>query len=570
MNKIYQFFDKFNKKELKEKETEVIDLFDKIFLDDNIDFCMRLLPHPLANNDIDQILEHIQKQEKVRQEKDFLRFHIYADGMHLYAFEDKDRSATHYFDISTITALLEVIGESYAHEKIALGIFAVPSIYDPDCAESDMEFSICHKNIEIQIEFKFAESENLKVKLEIIKLPSYMMPVADIAAASEPKPEYRFCFDPLALVSEPCFQRTEGLYFSFVEEPLPCKAKIKIVGVGGGGGNVVNRIIESGVRGIEFITVNTDVQALDNSKAPTKIQLGTKLTQGLGTGSNPLLGREAALQDTDKILQALEGADMVFVTAGLGGGTGTGAAPIIASLARSLDILTVGVVTKPFFVEGRKRMTQAEQGVSELRKCADTVITIPNSRLRAVKERISIMEAFRRADDVLLQAIQGISDLITVPGLINLDFADIRTVMKNRGVGLLGFGEARGKGAAVNAMKSAIESKFLDEYSIKGATSILTNIRCSRSTPLDDIEEAVAMMAKTSGENTDIYFGTSCSDLEEYVSLMFIATGDLAFSKSCFYQNLSNTTYSKHEHRSNEFCFFPYGNDNSRFNLMRE
>src|SRR5436309_8425171 len=230
----------------------------------------------------------------------------------------------------------------------------------------------------------------------------------------------------------------------FLDEPPITGARIKVIGVGGGGSNAVNRMIDEGIKGVEFIVANTDQQALNHSKAPMKIQLGSDLTRGLGAGSNPQVGREAALADTQKLLDVLEGSDMVFVTAGMGGGTGTGAAPIIAALAVELGALTVGVVTKPFAVEGKKRMTQAEEGIAELRGCVDTLITIPNSKLREVEEKITVMEAFRRADEVLLQAVQGITDLIITPGLINLDFADVTTVMKDKGVALMGIGSARG------------------------------------------------------------------------------------------------------------------------------
>ena len=239
----------------------------------------------------------------------------------------------------------------------------------------------------------------------------------------------------------------------FLDEPPITGARIKVIGVGGGGGNAVNRMIEAGIKGVEFIVANTDVQALNASKAPIKIQLGSELTRGLGAGADPNIGRQAAIEDTDKIMDVLEGADMVFVTTGLGGGTGTGAAPVIAALAIEMKALTVAVVTKPFLVEGKKRMKQADEGLAELRGCVDTIITIPNSKLKEVEEKISIIEAFRRADDILLQAVQGISDLIIVPGIINLDFADVKSVMQGMGVALMGIGRANGEGAAIKAMK---------------------------------------------------------------------------------------------------------------------
>src|ERR1044071_9185695 len=229
-------------------------------------------------------------------------------------------------------------------------------------------------------------------------------------------------------------QPGNGINIFIDDDPPITGARIKVIGVGGGGGNAVNRMIEAGIEGIEFLVANTDLQALKRSRAPIKIQLGGKLTKGLGAGANPDVGKNAALEDTEKIIEALEGADMVFVTTGLGGGTGTGAAPIVASLAAELGALTVAVVTKPFAFEGRKRMTQSERGLSDIKECVDTVITIPNERLLATLERgTSLFDAFRIADDILRQAVQGISDLITVPGLINLDFADVRTVMSGMG-----------------------------------------------------------------------------------------------------------------------------------------
>lgn len=319
--------------------------------------------------------------------------------------------------------------------------------------------------------------------------------------------------------------KNNGIKF-LIDEPPVTGAKIKVIGVGGGGSNAVNRMIEAGIKGVEFIVVNTDVQALNDSKAPMKIQLGSKLTRGLGAGSNPNVGRDAALEDHEKIINVLEGADMVFVTTGLGGGTGTGAAPVVASLAIELGALTVAVVTKPFTVEGKKRMAQAEQGLAELRGCVDTIITIPNSKLKEVEEKISIMDAFRRADDVLLQAVQGISDLITTSGIINLDFADVRAVMKGRGVALMGIGEAKGEGAAVKAMKSAIDSKLLEENSIKGAKGALINITSSKNTALNEIEDAIALIESEAHDEADIIWGTVFNDeMEDQVKITVIATG---------------------------------------------
>jgi cell division protein FtsZ len=312
----------------------------------------------------------------------------------------------------------------------------------------------------------------------------------------------------------------------FIDEPPITGARIKVIGVGGGGGNAVNHMIEAGIKGVEFIVANTDVQALNKSNASIKIQLGTNLTRGLGAGADPQIGRQAAIEDTEKIMDVLEGSDMVFVTTGLGGGTGTGAAPVIAALAIELNALTVAVVTKPFSVEGKKRMRQAEEGLAEMRGCVDTIITIPNSRLKDVEEKISVMDAFRRADDILLHAVQGISDLITVPGIINLDFADIKSVMQGMGVALMGIGYAKGDGASVAAMKSAIESKLLEENTIKGARGALINITGSKDMPLDEIEDAISLINEEADDDANIIFGTVFDeDLKDEVKVTVIATG---------------------------------------------
>lgn len=312
----------------------------------------------------------------------------------------------------------------------------------------------------------------------------------------------------------------------FLDEPQITGAKIKVIGVGGGGGNAVNRMIDAGIKNVEFIVANTDVQALNDSQAPIKIQLGSRLTRGLGAGADPGIGREAAIEDTEKIMDVLEDSDMVFVTTGLGGGTGTGAAPVIAALAIEMGALTVAVVTKPFSVEGKKRMEQSEKGLAELRGCVDTIITIPNSKLKEVEESITIKEAFQRADDILLQAVQGISDLITIPGIINLDFADVKSVMKGMGVALMGIGQAKGEGAAVAAMKAAIDSKLLEENSIRGAKGALINITGSENTPLNEIEDAIALVHDEAHEDANIIFGTVYNENEEdEVKITVIATG---------------------------------------------
>lgn len=312
----------------------------------------------------------------------------------------------------------------------------------------------------------------------------------------------------------------------FIDEPPITGARIKVIGVGGGGSNAVNRMIEAGIKGVEFIVANTDLQALNASKAPMKIQLGSKSTRGLGAGSNPEVGRQAALEDTEKLLDVLEDSDMVFVTSGLGGGTGTGAAPVVASLAMELGALTVAVVTKPFTVEGKKRMAQAEKGLAELRGCVDTLITIPNSKLREVEERITVLDAFKRADDVLLQAVRGITDLILTPGIINLDFADVTTVMRGMGVALMGIGSGKGEDAASIAMRAALDYKLLEENSIKGAKAALINVTGGPRMVLGEIEDAIGMIESESDDNADIIWGSVIKDdMDDEIRITVIATG---------------------------------------------
>jgi cell division protein FtsZ len=312
----------------------------------------------------------------------------------------------------------------------------------------------------------------------------------------------------------------------FIDEPPITGARIKVIGVGGGGSNAVNRMIDADIKGVEFIVANTDQQALNASKAPVKIQLGSKSTRGLGAGSNPEIGRKAALEDTEKLLDILDGSDMVFVTAGLGGGTGTGAAPVVASLAIELGALTVAVVTKPFMVEGKKRMAQAEKGLAELRGCVDTLITIPNSKLREVEERITVLDAFKRADDVLLQAVRGITDLIITPGIINLDFADITTVMRGMGVALMGIGSAKGEDAASFAMRQALDYKLLEENSIKGAKAALINVTGGPQMVLGEIEDAIGMIETEADDNADIIWGSVIrEEMADEIRITVIATG---------------------------------------------
>jgi cell division protein FtsZ len=322
-------------------------------------------------------------------------------------------------------------------------------------------------------------------------------------------------------------QPGNGINIFIDDDPPITGARIKVIGVGGGGGNAVNRMIEAGIEGIEFLVANTDLQALKRSCAPIKIQLGGKLTKGLGAGADPGIGRNAALEDTEKIIEVLEGADMVFVTTGLGGGTGTGAAPIIASLATELNALTVAVVTKPFHFEGRRRMLQADEGLRELRECVDTVITIPNERLLHTVERgVSLADSFKVADDVLRQAVQGISDLITVPGLINLDFADVKSIMAGMGLALMGAGRASGEHRAMEATQQAISSPLLEEATIEGAKGVLINITGGPDLTLYEVNEASSIIREAADPDANIIFGAVIDEtMRDEMKITVIATG---------------------------------------------
>lgn len=304
-------------------------------------------------------------------------------------------------------------------------------------------------------------------------------------------------------------------------------ASIKVVGIGGGGGNAINRMIEAGIQGVQFLVANTDLQSLKASQASVKLQIGEKLTRGLGVGGDPEKGRQSALEDTEKIIEALEGADMVFITAGLGGGTGTGAGPIIASLATELGALTVAVVTKPFRFEGRRRQRQAEQGLNELRECVDTVITIPNERLlNAVPKGTRFQESFRLVDDVLLQAVQGISDIITVPGLINVDFADVKAIMEGMGIALMGTGSATGDNRALEATQRAISSPLLEEASIEGAKGLLVNVSGGADLTLFEVNEAMSIIHDSADPDANIIFGAVLDErLTNEMKITVIATG---------------------------------------------
>src|SRR5438874_2352035 len=304
------------------------------------------------------------------------------------------------------------------------------------------------------------------------------------------------------------------------------KAKIKVIGVGGGGGNAVNRMIDARMEGVEFVAANTDLQALQMSQAAVKIQLGVKLTNGLGAGANPEVGRKGALEDADKIIEALEGADMIFVTAGLGGGTGTGAAPIIASLASEMGALTVAVVTKPFAFEGKRRKSQADRGLDELIESVDTTIVIPNEKLLAVAENAGFFESFKVADDILRQAVQGISDIITIPGIINRDFADVKAIMAGMGYAVMGTASARGERRALEAAQRAIASPLLEAGAIDGARGILINITGSSSLKLSEVNEASTIIQSAAHEDANIIFGAVLDEkMKDMVKITVIATG---------------------------------------------
>lgn len=303
-------------------------------------------------------------------------------------------------------------------------------------------------------------------------------------------------------------------------------ASIKVIGVGGGGTNAVNRMIEAKIQGVEFIAINTDGQALNRSNADIRLRIGDKLTKGLGAGANPEIGEQAALESKDELLGVLQGADMVFVTAGMGGGTGTGAAPLVAQIAKDLGALTVGVVTKPFLFEGRVRLSQADKGIVSLKDSVDTLITIPNERLlQIVDKNTSILDAFRMADDVLRQAVQGISDLITINGLINVDFADVKTIMSQAGSALMGIGVAKGENRAVEAAKAAVQSPLLDT-AIEGSKGVLLNITGSSNLSLYEINEAAAIVTEAADADANIIFGAVIDEtLGEEIRVTVIATG---------------------------------------------
>jgi cell division protein FtsZ len=315
--------------------------------------------------------------------------------------------------------------------------------------------------------------------------------------------------------------------FEIVEQQNSLAARIKVIGIGGGGGNAVNTMIGSRLSGVDFMVANTDAQSLQASQAPVRIQLGSMVTKGLGAGANPEIGRRAALEDQEQIREYLEGSDMIFITAGMGGGTGTGGAPVLARVARDVGALTVGVVTKPFIFEGKKRMHQAEEGIEELKASVDTLIVIPNQRLLSIAAKTTTMlEAFHKADDVLLQAVRGISDLIITPGLINLDFADVRTVMAEMGLALMGAAAASGENRAIEAAQKAISSPLLEDISIQGARGVLINITGGPDLCLHEVNEAASMIQEEAHDEANIIFGAVIDEtMTDEIRITVIATG---------------------------------------------
>jgi cell division protein FtsZ len=343
--------------------------------------------------------------------------------------------------------------------------------------------------------------------------------IMDFVAAEEGSP------GAIAVPQEADGERREGGMFQFEEERLP--AVIKVIGIGGGGSNAVSTMLQSDLKGVQFIVANTDMQALDRLQAPVKLQIGSKLTSGRGAGANPEIGRSAALEDADKIKSSLGGADMVFITAGMGGGTGTGAAPVIANLAREVGALTVAVVTKPFSFEGMTRMQKADEGIAELKKHVDALIVIPNERLLNLAEkRTTLLESFKLADDVLAQAVKGISDVVMVPGYVNVDFADVKTVMASRGRAVMGTGVARGELRAMEAAQKAIASPLLEDGSIKGARAVLLNITGGNDLGINELSEASAIIKAEADPSANIIFGAVINPvMNEEVMVTVIATG---------------------------------------------
>ena len=337
--------------------------------------------------------------------------------------------------------------------------------------------------------------------------------------------------------------------FQLVEPAIANSAKIKVIGIGGAGGNAVNTMIASSLKGVDFIVANTDAQALGASTAPIKIQIGAEVTKGLGAGSDPDVGRRSAIETKEVLKNNLAGADMVFITAGLGGGTGTGGAPIVAEISKEMQILTVAVVTKPFLFEGKRRITQAEEGITELRKIVDTLIIVPNQRLLSLGgKNISLLEAFKKADDILYHAVKGISDLIMVPGLINLDFADVKAIMSNMGMALMGTGVSSGDNRAVEAAQRAISSPLLEDNTVQGAHGILLNITGGPDMTLYEINEASSLIQSEAHEDANIIFGTVVDEnMGDEIRITVIATGFEAEKNKPVMKNISRMGSHKRE-----------------------
>ncbi|MBK8813212.1 MAG: cell division protein FtsZ [Acidobacteria bacterium] len=469
----------------------------------------------MSTDQYEEVQALLDRDDEGHKGVKFFQFRLIVDGLVRSVLQCEEVEATTFEVTESITSLLEVEGETHVGTYRNLAYFSIPSIFDPEVDESERLQAVEIDGYFLSVCFDI-QIDKIQCTLVIKRSASEGTLIGNTTPAIRPPGNE---FDGLVLRGH---RRTThfGLDHSFDRGP-----RIKIIGIGGCGNNTVNRMVEAGLKGFDLIAANTDLQALNRSNAPTKVQLGPALTRGLGAGSCAKIGRMAALESTEFLLEVLYGADLVIVTTGLGGGTGTGAAPVIASLARELDILTIGVVTRPFCSEGKKRTAQANMGLEELSRCVDSIITVPNSKLKDVRNGISIYDAFKFADDTVLQGIKCISELITTTGIINLDFADICSVLRGRGPTSLGLGEAEGADAALKAMNSALDSWLLRDNSIAGATHILVNFTCSESTPMSDLEEAIEVMIAQSGSDADVIFGTTFVNREEYVHVMFLAAG---------------------------------------------
>jgi cell division protein FtsZ len=478
----------------------------------------RFNPSPLTGTEISSIKHSFERNQRRRNQYHSAYIRIHVDGKKVATFSSHE-SLFEPMTIPLSASCIEVFGEDN-EGSLLLAVFPL------DCfgtVNDDQELEVTHEGgqtIRVVISPIFGQSGEVTERLIQINYsePYRLARVDDLR--------------PYLSIGEigPHIHLGEGDFYP--------PTNIKVIGVGGAGCNAVNRMIDAEVSGVEFIAANTDLQALRKSRAPVKIQLGSRLTKGLGAGADPNIGREAALEDTEKIIEVIEGADMVFVTTGLGGGTGTGAAPIIASLATELTALTVAVVTKPFHFEGKRRMQQAEQGLRELYECVDTLITIPNERLlHALDRNVSLSGAFKVADDVLRQAVQSISDLIIVPGLINLDFADVKAIMCGMGLALMGVGQASGEHRALEATQQAICSPLLEEATIEGAKAVLINIAGGADLTLHEVNEASSIIREAVDNDANIIFGAVVDEsLLGEMKITIIATG---FNKESVSADLS-------------------------------